>query len=128
LRYRRNAQQNTNPTLVLEWTFALYLLAFLWLDVDTELTFGIVIFTYLLGTLPDQRLKNLAGFIFLPYALTHIWITITSVLSFILPLPALIIDPSLFIPFILIAMLGLYGLVLWQLNNTLKKQITKSLA
>jgi len=82
-----------------------------------------VIFTYLLGTLSEQSSKNLARLVFLPYALTHIWITVTGIASFIVPLPDIIIDPSLFIPFILIAMLGLYGLVLWQLNDKLRKQI-----
>ena len=125
-RYHHNAPQETSPNLPLEWAFALYLLAFLWLDVDTELTFGIVIFTYLLGTLPNQSLKNLARFVFLPYALTFLWLTIFGILSFIVPLPDVIIDPSLYIPFILIAMLGLYSLVLWQLNNRLKKQVEKS--
>jgi hypothetical protein len=110
----------------LEWAFALYLLAFIWLDVVTELTFGIVIFTYLLATLPNQSLKNIARLIFLPYALTLIWITVTGIVSFIVPLPDVIFDPSLFIPLILIAMLGLYGLVLWQLNERLKKKVARS--
>jgi len=122
-RYCRDATREVTLAFVLEWAFALYLLAFLWLDVVTELTFGIVIFTYLLGTLSEQSSKNLARLVFLPYALTHIWITVTGIASFIVPLPDIIIDPSLFIPFILIAMLGLYGLVLWQLNDKLRKQI-----
>jgi len=127
-RYRRNAPQSTNPSFLLEWAFALYLLAFLWLDVVTELTFGIVVFAYLLGNLPEQSSKNLARLVFLPYALTHLWITFTGIVSFLAPLPDVIIDPSLFIPFILIAMLGLYGLVLWQLSDRLRKQGTESMA
>jgi len=126
LRSRRNAPQEANRNLILEWAFALYLLAFLWLDVVTELTFGIVIFTYLIGTLPDQSLKNIARLVFLPYALTFIWVTFSGILSFGVALPDAVIDPSLFIPFILIAMLGLYGLVLWQLNDRLKTQDAKS--
>src|SRR5207249_3776074 len=53
-RCRRHASQETNPGFTLEWAVALYLLAFIWLDVVTELTFGIVIYTYLLATLPNQ--------------------------------------------------------------------------
>ena len=121
-RYHQKARE-ANPSFIFEWTFALYLLAFLWLDVDTELTFGIVIFTYLWATLPSQSLKLFTGLVFLPYALTHIWITVTSLVSFLLPLPDVIIDPSLFIPFILIAMLGLYGMVIWQLNNKVSQHI-----
>jgi len=122
-RYRRDSPREANPDFTLEWTFALYLLAFLWRDVVTELTFGIVVFTYLLGTLPEPGFSILAKLVFLPYALTHLWITVTGIASFIVPLPNLIIDPSLFIPFILIAMLGLYGLVLWQLSDKLRKPV-----
>jgi hypothetical protein len=125
-RYRRDKARQATSAFVLEWAFALYLLAFLWLDVLTELTFGIVVFTYLLGTLPKAELKNVARMVFIPYALTHIWITITGVLSFFVLLPDIVIDPSLFIPFILIAILGLYALILWQLNDQLRKQVAKS--
>ena len=118
-RYRRTSPQEATPALILEWTFALYLLAFLWLDVVTELTFGIVVFAYLSGTLADQSSKALAGLVFLPYALTLIWITFSGIASFVVPLPDILIDPSLFIPFILIALLGLYGLLLWRLKNRL---------
>lgn len=111
------AARRRDPGLLLEWAFALYLLAFLWLDVVTELTLGIVIFCYLLGTLPEQWLKTFARVVFLPYALTLLWITFSGIASFVAPLPDILIDPSLFIPFILIAMLGLYSLVIWQLNN-----------
>ena len=121
LRYRRHAPQEATPGFVLEWAFALYLLTFIWLDVITELTFGIVIFTYLLGTLSKQSFIKLAQFVFLPYALIFIWITLIGIVSFAVTIPALIFDPSLFVPFILIAMLGLYGLVLWQLNDRLRK-------
>jgi len=125
-RYRRATPHESNLAFTLEWAFALYLLAFLWLDVVTELTFGILVFTYLLGTLPEQRSKTWARLVFLPYALTFIWITISGIASFVAPLPEILIDPSLYIPFILIATLGLYGLLLWQLNRRLQNQAVKS--
>jgi hypothetical protein len=118
-RFRRTPPEDAAPALILEWAFALYLLAFLWLDVVTELTFGIVVFSYLLGTLADQSSKAWARLLFLPYALTLIWITFSGIASFVAPLPDILIDPSLFIPFILIALLGLYGLLLWRLKNRL---------
>jgi hypothetical protein len=118
-RYHRASPEAATPPLILEWAFALYLLAFLWLDVVTELTFGIVVCSYLLGTLADQSSKTLARLFFLPHALTLIWITFSGIASFVAPLPDILIDPSLFIPFILVAMLGLYGLLLWQLKNRL---------
>lgn len=114
-RYRRAAPHETISALTLEWAFALYLLVFIWLDVVTELTFSIVIFAYLLGTSSQQWVRNITRAIYLPYALTFIWITVFGTMSFAVPLPALIVDPSLFVPFILIAMLGLYGLVSWRL-------------
>ena len=127
-RSRRDPFRRSSPAFLLEWAFALYLLAFLWLDVVTELTLGIVIFTYLLGTLPDGALKNAARIVFLAYALTHIWITFTGILSFFAPLPDFIIDPSLFIPFILLATLGLYALLLLQLNDKSRKQVVTNVA
>jgi hypothetical protein len=118
-RYRRTSPQDAVPPLILEWAFALYLLTFLWLDVVTELTFSIVVYTYLLGTLPEQSSKTWARLVFLPYALTLIWITFSGIASFVVPLPDILIDPSLFIPFILIATLGLYCLLLGRLKNRL---------
>jgi hypothetical protein len=115
----RGSSLDENRAFILEWAFALYLLAFLWLDVVTELTFGIVVCSYLLGTLADRSSKAWARLVFLPYALTLIWITFSGIASFVAPLPDVLIDPSLFIPFILVAMLGLYGLLLWQLKNRL---------
>ena len=116
-RHRRTSA--TTPAFILEWAFALYLLDFLWLDVVTELTFGIVTFAYLLGTLTGQTSKAWARLVFLPYALTLLWVTVSGIASFVAPLPDILIDPSLFIPFILIATLGLYALLLWRLKNRL---------
>ena len=127
-RYRQQAPRKPTPGFALEWTFALYLLAFLWLDVVTELTFGIVIFSYLLGTLPESRLKALSRIVFLPYAFILLWITFSGIAYFFAPLPDIVVDPSLFVPFILIAMLGFYGLVIWQLNHKLRSKVLRNLA
>ncbi len=121
-RYRRHAPHEESSGFILEWAFALYLLAFLWLDVVTELTFGIVIFTYLWGTLSRQSLKTLAGFVFLPYALNLAWVTVSTIMSLAIPLPDVIMDPGRFVPFILIATLGLYLLTVWRLNDRLRGQ------
>jgi hypothetical protein len=55
-----------------------------------------------------------------------IWITISGIASFVTPLPDILIDPSLFIPFILMALLGLYTLLLWHLNNRIRNYLSKS--
>jgi hypothetical protein len=113
--YRRPGGSVT-PGFKLECAFVLYLGAFIWLDVVTELTLGIVLFVYLLGTLSGRKLKIATWMIFGPYALKLLWILVTEILSFAIPLPDVIFDPSLFIPVILIATLGLYVLLLVQLR------------
>ncbi len=107
----RRPHQESNSVIMLEWSFALYLGAFLLLDVLTELTFGIVIYIFLLGTL-QSRFHLMVHLVFLPYALTSIWVITAGLLSLELPLPMLLVDPSLFFPFILLALLGMYAIIL----------------
>ena len=125
-RYRRSASNEATAALLLEWSFALYLLAFLWLDVVTELTFAIVVFSYLQGMLPQRSIKNWARLLFLPYALTFMWVTISSIISFFTSLPNILLDPSIFIPFILITALGLYILLVRQLGYRLRSHVAGS--
>lgn len=111
----RRSDGSTTPGFRLEWAFALYLGAFIVLDVITELTLSIAVFVYLLGTLQSQKLKIAACIVFLPYALQMLWILLAQILSFVIPLPGILYDPSLYVPYILIAMLGLYLILLVQL-------------
>jgi hypothetical protein len=99
----------------LGWAFALYLGAFILLDVVTELSLGIAILTFLLGTLMGRTMKIAACILFLPYALQMLWILVAQLISFVVPLPESLYDPSSFIPYVLLAMLGLYAILLWQL-------------
>jgi hypothetical protein len=101
--------------LKLEWAFIVYIGAFLCLDVVTELTLGIVILSYLLGTLSNRKLRLIAWVVFIPYALSFLGAMIFQPLFYALSLPYEIADPSLFIPVILIAMLGFYALLFRQM-------------
>jgi hypothetical protein len=112
--YRRTDGSIT-PGFKLEWAFSLYLAAFILIDVITEITLSIAVFVYLLGTLQSRRSKIAACIVFLPYALQMLWILIAQIISFFIPLPAFVYDPSLYIPYALLAMLGLYAILLVEL-------------
>lgn len=109
----------------LEWAFSLYLAAFILLDVITELTLSIAIFVYLLGALHNRKLRIAACIVFLPYALQMLWILIAQVISFVAPLPEIIYDPSLFIPYALLAMLGLYVILLVQQLSSGRRAVSE---
>jgi hypothetical protein len=108
------------PRLALDFAFALYMGAFIWLDMVWEITLGIAVFVYLLATLKHWEAKALVWGVFLPYALIDFW----QVFSFgvfgmevIAPGPYILTDPSIYIPMIMVVILVFYGLLvkrLWQ--------------
>jgi len=109
------------PETALALTFALYLGAFIWLDMLWELSLGLVIFTYLLATSEQKWTRTLLWILFAPYALLDIWRLVgyiglgDSVLyegSYVLT------DPFLYIPWIMIILLVFYALLLQKLNST----------
>jgi hypothetical protein len=128
LRFLQNPLERSSnevPKLALDWAFALYLAAFIWLDVVWEISLGIAIFSYLLATLKQQRIKNLVWIVFLPYALVDL-IQIFSFAFFGMDIVApglyVLTDPSIYIPFIMIAILTFYGLLirrLWRATQNL---------
>jgi hypothetical protein len=106
------------PRLALDLALALYLGAFLWLDIVWELTLGIALFTYLLATWEGQRGRVLAWVVFLPYALIDMWRLLSYILfgpDVILPGQYVQTDPSLYLPLILIVILAFYVLLVWRL-------------
>ncbi|MCL4297583.1 MAG: hypothetical protein KJ077_17720 [Anaerolineae bacterium] len=112
----RSAQQ-----LALSLAFALYAGALIWLDIVWEMTLGIVVFAYLLASLPQRSAKIWAWVVFLPYALLDFW----QVASFVVLGPAIIspdlyiwTDPSIYIPLVMGVILIFYGLLvkhLWDM-------------
>jgi hypothetical protein len=108
------------PVTALALVFALYLGAFIWLDMVWELSLGVVIFAYLLATSEQKWLRVLLWILFAPYALLDIWRLISyiglgdSVLyqgSYVLT------DPLLYIPWIMLILLVFYAILFMKLNR-----------
>jgi hypothetical protein len=111
----------TLPRLGLDLAFVLYLGAFIWLDVVWEVTFGIVVFTYLLATLEERGDRVWAWAIFLPYALVDLWQIISvAVFGFdiVAPGPFVLTDPAIYIPLVMIVILAFYVLLIKRLWAT----------
>ena len=112
------------PETALAFVFALYLGAFIWLDMVWELSLGLVIFAYLLAVNEQQWKNTLMWWIFAPYALLDIWRLVTYIAygdNILYQGAYLLSDPFLYIPWILIILLVFYGLLLprlskWKLN------------
>ena len=128
IRFLRNPlkkQGGEVPRLALDWALTLYLAAFIWLDMVWEISLGIAIFSYLLGTLKQRSARNLVWIVFLPYAL----VDLIQVFSFAVFGPDVIAtglyvltDPSIYVPLIMIVILLFYMLLirrLWQTSNHL---------
>jgi hypothetical protein len=128
LRFLRNPPEKIGvnaPRLALDWGFALYLGAFIWLDMVWELSLGVVIFPYLLATSEQQKTKSLIWSVFLPYALVDlIQVLSFAILGMEVVAPGLYVltDPSIYIPVIMIVILTFYGLLirrLWRATQNL---------
>lgn len=108
------------PDVALALTFALYLGAFIWLDMVWELSLSLVIFAYLLGTSRQVWTRALLWITFAPYALLDIW-RLTSFVAFgdsILYEGAYVLsDPFIYIPWIMIILLVFYAVLLKRLNT-----------
>ena len=106
------------PQLSLDIAFALYLGAFIWLDIVWELSLGIVVFTYFLATSNQKTERILIYIVFLSYALLDFW----QALSYLMFGPDIITsggyvltDPSIYVPLIMIVILTFYILLLKRL-------------
>ena len=109
------------PRLGLDLAFVLYLGAFIWLDVVWEVTFGIVVFTYLSATLEERSDRVWAWAIFLPYALVDLWQIISvAVFGFdvVVPGPFVLTDPAIYVPLVMIVILAFYALLVKRLWAT----------
>ena len=122
LKFLRSPQakpQNEIPETALALIFAFYLGAFIWLDMVWELSLGMVIFAYLVATTKEKWIKNLLWIVFAPYALLDIW-RLASYSIFgdkILYQGAYVLtDPIIYIPWIMMALLLLYALLLQKLT------------
>jgi hypothetical protein len=120
LRHPVNQAGRDVPETALAIVFALYLGAFIWLDMVWELSLGIVIFAYLLATTGQKGVRALLWILFGPYALLDIW-RLASYLALgdnVLYEGAYVLtDPLIYVPWIMIVMLAFYAILLWRLNR-----------
>jgi hypothetical protein len=107
------------PRLALDLAFAFYAGAMIWLDIVWEMTLGIVVFAYLLATLEQRNTKIWLWVVFLPYALLDFW----QVATFVALGDAIFaeglyiwIDPSIYIPLVMVVILVFYTLLIKQLE------------
>jgi hypothetical protein len=107
------------PETALALTFALYLGAFLWLDMVWELSLGLVIFAYLLATTQHKGIRTFLWVLFAPYALLDIWrlISYLALGDNVLYEGAYVLtDPLIYVPWIMMVLLVFYALLLRRLN------------
>jgi len=106
--------------LALDLVFALYLGAFIWLDMVWELSLGITVFAYLLGTSARRGARTLVWAVFLPYALLDLWRLISFALymlglNVIVPGPYILTDPAIYVPLVMLVILVFYALLIKRL-------------
>jgi hypothetical protein len=112
------------PETALALVFALYLGAFLWLDMVWELSLGIVIFAYLLATTQQKGTRILLWALFGPYALLDIWrlVSYMALGDRVLYEGAYVLtDPLIYIPWIMMILLVFYAILSSRLNKTALK-------
>jgi hypothetical protein len=106
------------PVMGLDWAFALYLGAFIWLDMVWELSLGIAIYPYLLGTIESRSIKFWVHLAFLPYALLdplRVMSFIVGGTDIILPGAYIATDPAIYFPLIMATILMLYAVLVVRL-------------
>jgi hypothetical protein len=108
------------PNVALSFVFALYLGAFIWLDMVWELSLGLVIFAYLLATTYGKGIKTLLWVLFAPYALLDIWRLVSYIAlgdNVLYEGSYVLTDPLIYVPWIMMVLLVFYALLLVRLNR-----------
>jgi len=107
------------PRLALELAFALYLAAFIWLDMVWELSLGIAMFTYLLATEGRSQVRPFIWIFFLCYAFQDL-VRLLSVAVFgrgiMTDSGYVLSDPAIYVPINMVVILTFYGLLLYRLR------------
>ncbi len=106
------------PKIALALAFSLYLGVFIWMDMVWELSLGIVVFVYLLGTLESRPARGLVWLVFLPYALVDFWQFVSYGIwgdAIFNATGYVLTDPTIYFPLVMIVILIFYGILLRQL-------------
>lgn len=106
------------PNVALSFAFALYLGAFIWLDMVWELSLGLVIFAYLLATTYEKRTKTFLWILFAPYAVLDVWRLVSYVAlgdNILYEGAYILTDPLIYIPWIMMVLLAFYAVLLHRL-------------
>lgn len=112
------------PETALALAFALYLGAFIWLDMVWELSLGLVIFAFLLSVVEQKWARTLMWVFVAPYALLDIWRLVSYLAlgdSVLYQGAYVLTDPLIYIPWIMIVLLIFYGLTLQKLVQYLSQ-------
>lgn len=114
-RWRRRPEPPTRR-MGLEMAFALYLGAFLWLDVLWEVTLAIVVYGYLVSVWRGWRRSWPVRALFLIYAWQDVWLVLTyALVGEAMTEGYFWLDPATHVPLVMMALLACYGAVLWRL-------------
>ncbi len=106
--------------LALDFAFALYLGVFIWLDMVWEVSLGVALLAYLLGTVESRWIRTVVTVIFFSYAL----LDPVRVFSFglhllgvevIAPGPYILTDPAIYVPVIMLSILAFYTVLVVRL-------------
>ncbi len=126
LRYPAKKAGYEMPEFALGLAFALYLAAFIWLDMLWELSMAMPVFVYLWAVVQERWKRALITILFFPYAFIDAW----RLLSYLIGGEAVIYnagyvltDPLIYIPVILLVLLVFYFLLLerlWTLQKRLE--------
>jgi hypothetical protein len=123
LKFLRNPSNQAGrevPETALALVFALYLGAFIWLDMVWELSLGIVIFAYLLATTKQRGTRILLWVLFGPYALLDIWRLVSYIAlgdSVLYQGAYVLTDPLIYLPWIMVVLLVFYAILLLRLHR-----------
>jgi hypothetical protein len=123
LKFLQNPSQKAGsevPETALALAFAFYLGAFIWLDMVWELSLGLVVFAYVLGTSEKKGTRTLLWALFAPYALLDIWRLVSYIAlgdSVLYEGAYVLTDPLIYVPWIMIVLLVFYAVLLRKLNR-----------
>ena len=119
LRHPIDKRGSEVPETALALAFALYLGAFIWLDMVWELSLSPVIFAYLLATIPQKSTRTILWILFAPYALLDIWRLVSYIAlgdNVLYKGAYVLTDPLIYVPWIMIVLLVFYVLLLRKLT------------